>query len=267
VSAITAAVEHRLATFDLLNNIAPAKTEETHTAVLASSETPTEVASTESTTTSREVIGVPDANRDASETRVPEPEQRQPELNEHQDIETSGKETVSASVQVAEEAQADDERMGGTFADAIGSNAQEANEPEATPEAISDRPSEPVLGMASDADAAAKVLQGNQESSSEVGGEDMASKSGKSTWHQIRTAPAPSAAAGTDVVEAAKQAQGGAEETPKAMAAAAAEGSSSASSSTSTTTDAGTIASIVDSVMADLRPRIVEEIAKKLAGK
>jgi hypothetical protein len=51
------------------------------------------------------------------------------------------------------------------------------------------------------------------------------------------------------------------------MAAAAAEGSSSASSSTSTTTDAGTIASIVDSVMADLRPRIVEEIAKKLAGK
>ena len=267
VSAITAAVEHRLATFDLLNNIAPARTEETHTAVLASSEPATEVASTESTTTSREVIGVPDANRDASETRVPEPEQRQPELNEHQDIETSGKETVSASVQVAEEAQADDERMGGTFADAIGSNAQEANEPEATPEAISDRPSEPVLGMASDADAAAKVLQGNQESSSEVGGEDMASKSGKSTWHQIRTAPAPSAAAGTDVVEAAKQAQGGAEETPKAMAAAAAEGSSSASSSTSTTTDAGTIASIVDSVMADLRPRIVEEIAKKLAGK
>jgi hypothetical protein len=31
--------------------------------------------------------------------------------------------------------------------------------------------------------------------------------------------------------------------------------------------DASTIASIVDSVMADLRPKIVEEIARKLAGK
>ncbi len=42
------------------------------------------------------------------------------------------------------------------------------------------------------------------------------------------------------------------------MAAAAAEGSA---------TDASAIASIVDSVLADLRPKIVEEIAKKLAGK
>jgi CheY-like chemotaxis protein len=45
----------------------------------------------------------------------------------------------------------------------------------------------------------------------------------------------------------------------KAMAAAAAESSGP--------TDASTIASIVESVMADLRPRIVEEIAKKLSGK
>ena len=50
------------------------------------------------------------------------------------------------------------------------------------------------------------------------------------------------------------------EETPKAMAAAAAENSAFASA-----TDASTIASIVDSVMADLRPRILEEIARKLA--
>jgi hypothetical protein len=63
------------------------------------------------------------------------------------------------------------------------------------------------------------------------------------------------------VLEAAKQAEHVAEEAPKAMAAAA-EGSSSMSA-----TDARTIASIVDSVMADLRPKIVEEIAKKLAGK
>ena len=49
---------------------------------------------------------------------------------------------------------------------------------------------------------------------------------------------------------------------PKAMAAAAAEGSTFPSAA-----DARTIASIVDSVMADLRPKIVEEITRKLAGK
>jgi twitching motility two-component system response regulator PilH len=80
-------------------------------------------------------------------------------------------------------------------------------------------------------------------------------KSGKSNWHQIRTAPAPAAAAG-DVVEEAKQA----EESPKSRAAAAAADGSGAS-------DSDTIASIVDSVLADLRPKIVEEIAKKLAKK
>jgi hypothetical protein len=92
-------------------------------------------------------------------------------------------------------------------------------------------------------------------------GKDVKAKSGKSNWHQIRTAPA--SAASNNVVEAAKQAEAGAGESPKAMAAAAAaEGSASPSA-----TDASTIASIVDSVMADLRPKIVEEIAKKLAGK
>jgi len=43
-------------------------------------------------------------------------------------------------------------------------------------------------------------------------------------------------------------------------AAAAAAGGSSAP-------DASTIASIVDRVLADLRPKLVEEIARKLAGK
>ncbi len=52
------------------------------------------------------------------------------------------------------------------------------------------------------------------------------------------------------------------EDAPKAMAAAASEGSSS-----SLSVDASEIASIVDRVMADLRPKIVEEIARKLAGK
>jgi CheY-like chemotaxis protein len=52
-----------------------------------------------------------------------------------------------------------------------------------------------------------------------------------------------------------------AEEAPKAMAAAAAaDGAASAS-------DAIAIANIVDSVLADLRPKLLEQIAKKMAGK
>jgi len=93
-------------------------------------------------------------------------------------------------------------------------------------------------------------------------GSDMKSKSGKSNWHQIHTASA-SAAAISDV-ETAKQGEPLAEEAPKAMAAAAAaEGGTAVTPAT----DARTIASIVDSVLADLRPKIVEEIARKLAGK
>jgi hypothetical protein len=53
-----------------------------------------------------------------------------------------------------------------------------------------------------------------------------------------------------------------AEESPKAKAAAAAEGGTSSS-----VPDASAIASIVDKMMADLRPRILEEITKKLTGK
>ena len=84
----------------------------------------------------------------------------------------------------------------------------------------------------------------------EAMGKDAKGK-GKSTWHQIRSGT-PTAA--NDAVEAAKQT----EETTKTMAAAAsADGAS----------DPNSIASIVDSVLADLRPRIVEEIAKKLAKK
>jgi twitching motility two-component system response regulator PilH len=100
-------------------------------------------------------------------------------------------------------------------------------------------------------------------SAAAAGGEEAMAKerakAGKSNWHQIRTG---SPAAGTqDAVEAAKQVEP-AEEAPKAMAAAA-----TAESASSLSPDSNTIASIVDSVLADLRPRIVEEIAKKLAGK
>ena len=116
------------------------------------------------------------------------------------------------------------------------------------------------------ADEVAAGSESNQDSSSEVGGResmgtDGKAKSGKSNWHRIHAASA-SAASASDVVEAAKQAEHAAEEAPRVMAAAAAEGSASASAA-----DASTIASIVDRVMADLRPKIVEEIAKKLAGK
>jgi CheY-like chemotaxis protein len=114
----------------------------------------------------------------------------------------------------------------------------------------------------------AAVAEENQDSSSDSGsqesmGRNVKAKSGKSTWQQVRTAPA-SVAASSDAVEAAKQAEHGAEEAPKVMAAAAAAEGGTASVSA---TDASTIASIVDSVMANLRPKIVEEITRKLAGK
>jgi CheY-like chemotaxis protein len=58
------------------------------------------------------------------------------------------------------------------------------------------------------------------------------------------------------------------EEAPKAMAAAAAAVSSPAApASEASASEATAIAGIVDRVLADLRPKIVEEIAKKLSGK
>ena len=65
------------------------------------------------------------------------------------------------------------------------------------------------------------------------------------------------------LAEVAKQAEPAAEEAPKAMAAAAATESSAPADST-TGSEEGAIANIVDKVLADLRPKIVEEIAKKL---
>jgi hypothetical protein len=166
------------------------------------------------------------------------------------EAETSGAEQKLSTVNLAEKSDAE-EVAAATFADAVGRDAESATEQQA--ESVS-------VSVTADTVAAEE----SQIFSSDAGGEDMGdvkSKSGKSNWHQIRTAPA-GAAANSDMVEAAKQ---GAEETPKAMAAAAAaDGSASAST---LTPDASTIASIVDSVMADLRPKIVEEIAKKLAGK
>jgi hypothetical protein len=102
------------------------------------------------------------------------------------------------------------------------------------------------------ADAMGKnEIEAATETSTEVGGQDSMSKAGKT-----KSGKSDLQQAQTSAVEQTKPAT---ETASKAMAAAA---DSSASAN-----DARTIASIVDSVMADLRPRIVEEIARKLAGK
>jgi hypothetical protein len=101
------------------------------------------------------------------------------------------------------------------------------------------------------ADAMGKnEIEAATETSTEVGGQDSMgkagkTKSGKSDLQQTQAA-------------AVEQTKPAAETASKAMAAAA---------DSSVSADAKTIANIVDSVMADLRPRIVEEIARKLAGK
>ena len=163
----------------------------------------------------------------------------EPEIEKESEAEKIEAERKNPAENVAEE-----EPAGATFANAVDWEKIEA---------AAEQNGEPA------AEASAAVAEENQDSSSDDGGQESMSTDGKakgkSNWRQIHTAPA-SAAAKTDVVEAAKQAQ--AEEAPKVMAAAAAEGSA---------TDTSSIASIVDSVLADLRPKIVEEIAKKLAGK
>jgi CheY-like chemotaxis protein len=154
-----------------------------------------------------------------------------------------------------------EEAASATFADAISTNREVVTVDDKA-ETVAVDATTPAVGSTevaqSSAHAAAQAE--GQDSSSDSGGDEAMGKDGKSTWRQIRTAPA-GAGSNADAVEAAKTEA--ANEAPKAMAAAAAaDGSASGSAS-----DAASIASIVDSVMADLRPKIVEEIAKKLAGK
>ena len=167
---------------------------------------------------------------------------------------------------VGEEAP-EEEVAAATFADAVCKDEIEVT---------GEQNREPVSGTGT-AVATPVTAEENQDSSPDVGGREamgkaVKAKSGKSKWHQIRTAPT-SAAANSDAVDAAKQAdhaaaEDAAEEAPKTMAAAAAAAQGSATSfPAASVPDASTIASIVDSIMADLRPKIVEEIAKKLAGK
>jgi len=242
VSAIAAAVESRLAEAELAAS-AKALSEQ---GAERSSETTAAVAETSVVEAPAEVVAA--VSNPASPVVVDgiEPEKVEPQKIEAENLEA---ERTDSPAKVAEEAPAE-QAAAATFA-AAGSKDEVVVK--------ADPNEEPGIGTT------AAGVEENQDSSSDSGGQDsmgkdVKAKSGKSTWHQIHTAPA-SVAASNDVVEAAKQAA--AEESPKAMAAAAAaEGSASPSA-----TDASTIASIVDSVMADLRPKIVEEIAKKLAGK
>jgi CheY-like chemotaxis protein len=160
--------------------------------------------------------------------------------------EKSEPEKIEAERTHSPEKIAEEEPAAATFADAV-----DRDEIEVSVGPNGEPVGEAAAGSESDQDSSSKG--GGRESM----GTDGKAKSGKSNWHRIHTAPASAAATG-DVLEAAKQAEQVAEEAPKVMAAAAAEGSA---------TDASSIASIVDRVMADLRPKIVEEIAKKLAGK
>ncbi len=191
---------------------------------------------------------------------------------------TLAAESTDPAAKAPEEAPAE-EVAAATFADAIGQNIvdegaveqgvvtqgvveQHGVDPNGVGQgdvnAVSERDEQSISGMT----AATAVADENLDSSSQVEGQeamgkDKDGKPKKTNWHQIHSAP--TGAAAKDVVEAAKETEMAAEEAPKAMAAAASTPASIA--------DANTIASIVDSVMADLRPKIVEEIARKLAGK
>jgi hypothetical protein len=136
--------------------------------------------------------------------------------------------------------EAPEEVAAATFADAVRRDERESIS--VTAQTVTSMSAE---APAHDQDSSSENAAGGQEAMAK----ETKGKGGKSNWHQIRSAAPPA----NDTVEAAKQA----EETPKTMAAAAsADGS-----------DPNSIASIVDSVLADLRPRIVEEIARKLAKK
>jgi len=177
-------------------------------------------------------------------------------------VETVPAEPNEAPAKVAEEAaqESAEEPVAATFAEAMLHDAIEAVSAQSGAVPVSDAalPAKEV-GPSNVETPEVPTSEAAAEGEEAMAGERA--KTGKSKWHQIRTG---SAAAGTQDVVEAKQAEP-VEEAPKAMAAAATAESAPAASAASP--DASTIASIVDSVLADLRPKIVEEIAKKLAGK
>ena len=104
-------------------------------------------------------------------------------------------------------------------------------------------------GLAADAENCSDTTAVSNAASSVVHGVEGGSAKHKDSTVKAEQVPAE------EFVAAAQNA-------PKAMAAAAAAEGGSASAR-----DATAIANIVDSVLADLRPKILEEITKRLAGK
>jgi CheY-like chemotaxis protein len=153
--------------------------------------------------------------------------------------------------------------------DAIAREADAPNAVEATANSSADTTAEPTAAIAEvdTPDANSQIEADESMRKDKDKDKDAKSKSAKSKAQQVETV----AVAAVSSDEAAMA------EAPKAMAAAAngeavassasSSNSTAAASSSTSGPDAGTIASIVESVMADLRPKIVEEIVKKLAGK
>ncbi len=292
VSAIAAAVENRLAAVGLTENALPDAGAELASAAHVSSEN--SLAQNSAAEHSAADIGSAEQHGTETvpaETSVAETVRHQPSAISHQAIDfekiapgqlaDEGKDSPAA---ISEEAPAA-ETAAATFADMVGQSGQDMSDQNRNGQSMGpdgvdrngadrheagERASDATVEESRESVGGTTVVVGpelveeNRDSSSEVEdqeamGKEVKSKSGKSNWHQIHSAPA-SAGTKMDVVEAAKEVEAAPEEAPKAMAAAA-------TSAPTSVPDASTIASIVDSVMADLRPKIVEEIAKKLAGK
>jgi nicotinate-nucleotide--dimethylbenzimidazole phosphoribosyltransferase len=137
---------------------------------------------------------------------------------------------------------------------------------------------EPTMAVAAQAEpiepAEAVIAQSDtQTSETELAGgiDDMGKNSEAFGFKMIRQSPAAGSkvAPKSEPVSKENFVPEPAEQEPAAMAAAAAAESASpavTSNPAPAPTDPKAIASIVDSVLAELRPKIVEEIAKKLAG-
>ena len=99
-----------------------------------------------------------------------------------------------------------------------------------------------------------------------------AETAGQAAVEAMPAANAPSMEASPEAINGAaapeeSRASGAPAEMPAVEVAAKAMAAAAAETASASATDPSTIASIVESVMADLRPKIVEEIAKKLSGK
>ncbi|MBI3476884.1 MAG: response regulator [Acidobacteria bacterium] len=203
--------------------------------------------------------GQPAAATPASEAPAEMAVEAAPTAVEENPATTAAGNAVASTVQEQVEAPAKQEDAAQepveatTFADAVSANREDEDKNERKGE--DDQAVAAVAASEHNGSAVANThhedsISENGPGGEEAMGKETKGKGGKSNWHQIRSG----APAANDAVEAAKQS----EEAPKTMAAAASAENGS---------EASNIASIVDSVLADLRPKIVEEIAKQLSKK